>query len=97
MEIRKVRVDNRDNTILSKHRLSKVEIPSSVTLATLSSVCVGRLEAKVLHLSPIKVLQSGKLRIIQAHLLDPSDTTRVVLWQEFLSAVAEGNAKIFSD
>lgn len=75
----------------------RVEIPSSVTLATLSSVCVGRLEAKVLHLSPIKVLQSGKPRIIQAHLLDPSDTTRVVLWPEFLSAVAEGNAKIFSD
>ena len=41
----------------------KVEIPSSVTLATLSNVSVGQLvtvKAKVVHLSPIKVLQSKK-------------------------------------
>ena len=55
----------------------KVEIPSSVTLATLSNVSVGKLvtvKAKVVHLSPIKVLQSKKLRMNQAHLVDPSGT-----------------------
>ena len=38
----------------------KIEIPSSVTLATLSNVSFGQLvtvKANVLHLSPIKVLQ----------------------------------------
>lgn len=78
----------------------KVEIPSSVTLATLSNVSVGQLvtvKAKVVHLSPIKVLQSEKLRMNQAHLVDPSGTIRIVLWEEFVSAVAEGNTFIFSD
>ena len=78
----------------------KVEIPSSVTLATLSNVSVGQLvtvKAKVVHLSPFKVLQSKKLRMNQAHLVDPSGTIRIVLWEEFVSAVAEGNTFIFSD
>ena len=78
----------------------KLEIPSSVTLATLSNVSVGQLvtvKAKVVHLSPIKVLQSKKLRMNQAHLVDPSGTIRIVLWEEFVSAVAEGNTYIFSD
>ena len=78
----------------------KVEIPSSVTLATLSNVSVGKLvtvKAKVVHLSPIKVLQSKKLRMNQAHLVGPSGTIRIVLWEEFVNAVAEGNTYIFSD
>ena len=33
----------------------------------------------------------------QAHLVDPSGTIRIVLWEEFVSAVAEGNTYIFSD
>ena len=75
----------------------RVEIPSSVTLATPSSASVGQLVTKVVYLSIIKVLQSEKLRMIQAHLMDPLGTVSIVLWQEFVSAVAEGNAKIFSD
>ncbi|CAH3167388.1 unnamed protein product, partial [Pocillopora meandrina] len=50
VELRKVRIIQYYSNI----DFPRVEIPSSVTLATLSSVCVGRLEAKVLHLSPIK-------------------------------------------
>ena len=78
----------------------KVEMPSSVTLATLSNVSVGQLvtvKAKVVHLSPIKVLQSKKLRMNQAHLVNPSGTIQTVLWEEFVSAVAEGNTYVFSD
>ena len=33
----------------------------------------------------------------QAHHVDPSGTIRIVLWEEFVSAVAEGNTYIFSD
>ena len=33
----------------------------------------------------------------QAHLVDPSGTIRIVLWEEFVSAVVEGNTFIFSD
>ena len=29
--------------------------------------------------------------------MDPSGTIRIVLWEEFVSAVAEGNTYIFSD
>ena len=78
----------------------KVEMPRSVTLATLSNVSVGQLvtaKAKVVHLSPIKVLPSKKLRMNQAHLVDPSGTIRTVLWEQFVSAVAEGNTYVFSN
>ena len=77
----------------------KVEIPNSITLATLSNVSVGQLvtvKAKVVHLSPIKVLQSKKLRMILTHLVDPSSTI-IVLWEEFVTAVAKGDTYVFSD
>ena len=78
----------------------KVEMPSSVTLATLRNVCVRQLvtiKAKIIHLSPINVLQSGKLRMIQAHLVDPSGTIRILLWQKFVDVVTEGDTYVFSD
>ena len=112
VEIKKFKVDtnsNAEDLVMGNNvavqyypniDFQKVEIPSSVTLATLSNVSVGQLvtvKAKVVHLSPIKVLQSKKLRMNQAHLVDPSGTIRIVLWEEFVSAVAEGNTYIFSD
>ena len=109
VETKKVRVDtdsNAEDLVVGNNVVIKyypnidfprVEIPSSVTLATPSSASVGQLVTKVVYLSIIKVLQSEKLRMIQAHLMDPLGTVRIVLWQEFVSAVAEGNAKIFSD
>ena len=33
----------------------------------------------------------------QVHLVDPSGTIQTVLWEEFVSAVAEGNTYVFSD
>ena len=98
VEIKKFKVDTNSNAedLVMGNNVSvqycpnidfpKVEMPSSVTLATLSNVSVGQLvtvKAKVVHLSPIKVLQSKKLRMNQAHLVDPSGTIRIVLWEEF--------------
>ena len=92
METKKVRVDtnsNAEDPLMGSNVViqyypnidfPRVEIPKCVTLATLSSVSVEQVEAKIVILSIIKVLQSGKLRMIQAHLLDPSDTKGVVLW-----------------
>lgn len=72
VEIKKFKVDtnsNAEDLVMSNNvavqyypniDFPKVEIPSSVTLATLSNVSVGQLvtaKAKVVHLSPIKVLQ----------------------------------------
>ena len=109
VKVKKFKVDTNSNTedlimenVSIEHfpdiDFTRIEIPTTITLSTIKSVCIGQLvtiKAKVIHLTSVQYVQSGKLRIVEADLLNPSATLKVILWEDFVDAVADGNTYMF--
>ena len=71
----------------------KTEMPTNITVSIIKSICVGQIisiKAKVYHLTPVKKVQSGKLQMVEAHLVDPTGTIKMILWQSFVAKIQLG-------
>lgn len=112
VKIKKFRIDTKSNAedyvmgndVFIEHfpniNFEKREIPVSMNIATAKSVCVGQLvslKAKVAFLHPPKYnVGPNNLTLQEAALVDSSDRTKFVLWQEYVGALQEGSTYAFN-
>ncbi|KAL9951777.1 hypothetical protein ACROYT_G044503 [Oculina patagonica] len=112
VKIKKFQVDTKSNTedLLMGHDVNiehfqaidfdKEPIPTTMSLATIKSVCPGQIvtvTAKVTHLFPSKTVGSKPLQVQNAIIADPSGTTKLTLWENFVGTIKQGNTYTFRD
>lgn len=76
------------------------DIPANLTISMLKSICIGQLvtlKAKLVSLGAVKEVNNGKLKLIEGCLIDPTDSIKITIRQEYIGQVQQGNTYILKN
>ena len=78
----------------------KVDLSKTTDLLKIKSFYIGQLgtvKAKVVDLGRVKFVKSGKLQMVEGTLVDAVGSMKIVLWEDFASAVVVCGTYIFKN
>ena len=110
VKIKKLHTDTKSNAedllmghdVTIEHFLAtdsdKLKLPTTMNLSTIESVCPGQIvtvTAKVTYLYASKTVGSKNLQLQHAIIADPSGTTKMTLWENFVGSIKQGDTYTF--